>query len=206
VLTYTSSIYPQGRICIWVAISAAISFIANVNVSGGCYYVKVNNLFPKFDGVYIGYGGVEHLPPTSGYSYCEFWSQSQRDLIWDAPWKTGLAFSILATIFSGGPLVVSFFFSCFSFDVMWIKICAYMMILSSLFTWLSYIGFAAGMCQGGNCTFSIGAGLALIAGLNSFWTALIFFRIQPYQAPEFSPDGIVLPGAEPAPGTVQLTE
>ena len=197
--------YPQGRMCIWVALSAAVTYAASVNVIGGCYYVKVNNLFPGFDGVFVGYGGVEHLPPSSE-PYCESWTQEQKDLIWDGPWKTGFAFSILATIFSGVPMIISFFFSCFSFDVMWTKTCGYMMIMSSLFTWLSYIGFAADMCQDGNCTFSIGAGLALIAGLNALCTAGIFFRIPAYQVPALAPEGPIPPGEGLAPGTVQVTE
>jgi hypothetical protein len=198
--------YPQGRICIWVAVSAVVTYAASVNVTSGCYYVKVDDVFPDYDGVYVGYGGVEHLPPVDENAYCESWTQTQKDLIWDGPWKTGFAFSILASIFAGVPMVVSFFFACFSFDLIWNKICACMMIMSSLFTWLSYIGFAAGMCENGNCTFSIGAGLALVSGLTALLTAWLFLRIPAYQEPIFGPSDVVTPGADLAPGTVQVTE
>jgi hypothetical protein len=211
-----SSTYPQGRICIWVTIAATITWIANVNVSSGCYYVQVNNVFPGYDAVYIGYGGVENLPGTSEYAYCVAWSQSQRNSLWDAPWKTGLACSILATIFSGLALIIASFLACVSFDWIWIKLGTYMLFSSSLFTWLSFIGFASDMCQGGNCVVSLGAGLAILGGVMACMTALLFGYI-PSQACDndgcdsnnerpIPPSLLWLPGTNVSPNTVQWTE
>lgn len=189
------SVYPQGRFPIWVTLAAIMTVIANINVSAGCYYVQVDDVFPSYDGVYIGYGGVENLTPDTSdyyyyYAYCVPWSSSQKDSLWDAPWKTGLAFSILATIFSGGTLIISSFFACFSLDTRWIRLCIYLSLSSSICTWLSFIGFASDMCQhqgdSSNCTFSIGAGLAILGGVLSCLTALLLrysISVTPQECP-----------------------
>jgi hypothetical protein len=176
------SVYPQGRMSIWITLAATMTSIANINVSSGCYYVQVDNVFPSYDGVYMGYGGVENLPATSDYAYCVPWSSSQKELLWDVPWTTGFAFSILATIFSGGTLIISFFLACVVMDRIWIQLGTYLSLVSSMCTWLSFIGFASDMCQqqgvqggvdGNDCTFSIGAGLAILGGFLSCLTGLL---------------------------------
>lgn len=101
-------------------------------------------------------------------------------------------------------MILSFFMACFSFDTSWTKLCGWCLLLASLFEFLTFTGFASGICEGNQCTFSIGAGLAILGGVNAFLTAGIFMKIQPYQAPPTA--GLAIPGGDLAPGTVQVTE
>jgi hypothetical protein len=137
------------------------------------------------------------------------WSSELRSIYFDGAWKSGLAFAVLATIFSGVPMIISFFFACFSFDKIWIKICGYMLMMASLFEFLSFIGFGSDICSSGSCKFSVGAGLAILGGVNACLTAGIFAKIPLYEEPQMSPGvgiGIDGAGADLAPGTVQVTE
>lgn len=150
--------------------------------------------------VYIGFGGHEQLPVGTS-NYCVTWSSEARSLYFDGAWNSGLAFAILATIFSGVPMITSFFFACFSFDTSVLKMCGYMLMFASLCEFLSFIAFAAEFCSGGTCKFSVGAGLAILGGVNAWLTAGIFMKIPPYEAPTGG-----IPGGDLAPGTVQVTE
>lgn len=154
--------------------------------------------FFGFENVYIGFGGHEVLPPQS-YGYCVTYSTNYRDALFDSGWRSGMAFAILATIFSGVPMILSFFMACFSFDTSWTKMCAYCLMMASVFEFLSFTGYASDICSGGQCVFSVGSGLAILGGLLAWSTAGIFMRIPPYQ-------GEAIPGGDLAPGTVQVTE
>jgi hypothetical protein len=199
-----NSTYPQGRISICATASAVITSIACLNVSAGCYYVKVDGVFPDYDGaVLIGYGGHEELPPRTN-SECVFWEDGLRDDFWDGPWLTGFAFAIMATIFSVVPMICSFTFACFAIDIRWTKLCAYMMILASLCEFLSFIGFTSDICTDDNCTFAFGAGSAILGGVVAMVTAGILMKIS--HEPDFDPVRAVLIGGALAPGTVQVTE
>jgi hypothetical protein len=154
--------------------------------------------------VYIGFGGHEQLPVGTS-SYCVVWSSRLRDTYFDGAWKSGLAFAVLATIFSGVAMILSFFFACFSFDTIWIKVCGYMLMMASLFEFLTFIGFASDICSNSSCKFSVGAGLAILGGVNALLTAGMFSKIPPYEEPQISP-GLNIAGDDLAPGTVQVTE
>lgn len=161
--------------------------------------------FLGFENVYIGFGGHEVLPPQD-YGYCVVYSTALREMFFDAGWRSGLSFAILGTIFSGVPMILSFLMACFSFDTSWTKLCGWCLLLASLFEFLTFTGFTSNICADNQCVFSIGAVLAILGGVNAWLTAGVFMRIQPYEAPPSAEPGLVIPGGDLAPGTVQVTE
>ena len=206
----------------WALLMALIAYSFTISASYGCFYVSVTipddttlgYLDLTFEGT-MGFGLLSHSTDyqINGNTYssnayeCTPWSYDAANYFFDAAWKTGRAFSIIANVCIGISMLAAFVMSCMSVSKNLIRVFTGLLFLGSLCELLTFVAFASSVCTDYNCKFDTGAGLAIGGSIAAFIAGILFSKI-PLAArdDDFIPAGFSGGGGGEAPGTVTVQE
>lgn len=134
--------------------------------------------------------------------YCVEYSNSEKSNLWDAAWKSGFAMAIISTVIASIAAIAAFTTTCRTYEPIFFKGLGLSLIVSGVFSALSFVWLATDLCYTYYCEYSIGAGMTTGACILFFCSGLCAMFVRP-SLPVYNYD---VGQPFPAPGTVTIVE
>lgn len=183
------SYYPHGSVSVVAGVVAIIALAVNYMAFGSCFFVKVTNTtsLTAEDNNYIGFGVyyVEDLSRTENHSdsYCLPYTDEEKDLFFDAAWRTAAVFGWMAYIIGFTCTTTIICTACCPFPNSMLRVLAVSLFLCGVLNCLMMVGLASKICKEYDCTFSHGAGLYLLSSFMWMVCAVLMAKLPPPRPP-----------------------
>jgi len=134
--------------------------------------------------------------------YCVEYSNSEKSDLWDAAWKSGFAMAIISTVIASIAAIAAFTTTCRTYEPIFFKGLGLSLIVSGVFSALSFVWLATDLCFTYYCEYSIGADMTTGACILFFCSGVCAMFVRPSH-PVYNYD-VGQPFS--APGTVTIVE
>uniref|UniRef100_A0A7R9WR39 Uncharacterized protein n=1 Tax=Craspedostauros australis TaxID=1486917 RepID=A0A7R9WR39_9STRA len=178
-------VYPHSPMSIVTMILSIITYILSQNATWNCYFVQAefdggNTIFSD-----VGRGGNEikfGLGPFSREDLtedlsCILYSRDDVDSFLDAPYKTSRIFGAFANLLLGIVMIALICTSCMSYYPIVMKVIGVVSIVGSGCLGMTFFLFSSDLCE--NCSFHVGAGVAVVGVILALINGVIVLGLPP---------------------------